>query len=57
MYAQIFHNKHDNPTLNNKIMMMRKTFQIALLAMLAMAPATAQTTARTFNYDAAGNRI
>ena len=36
---------------------MGKTFQIVLLTMLAMAPATAQTTARTFNYDAAGNRI
>ena len=38
-------------------MMMRKTFQIALLAMLATAPATAQTTGRTFTYDAAGNCI
>ena len=38
-------------------MMMIKTFQIALLTMLATAPATAQTTARTFNYDASGNRI
>ena len=38
-------------------MMMRKTFLIPLLALLATAPATAQTTARTFSYDAAGNRI
>ena len=38
-------------------MKMRKTFLIALLTMLTMAPATAQTTARTFNYDAACNRI
>ena len=38
-------------------MKMRKTFLIVLLTMLTMAPATAQTTARTFTYDAAGNRI
>ena len=36
---------------------MGKTFQIVLLTMLATAPATAQTTGRTFTYDAAGNRI
>ena len=38
-------------------MMMRKTFLIPLLALLSTAPAPAQTTARTFSYDAAGNRI